>query len=1116
MSYEVGTAFLQIAPSFSGVVEAISAEAAKWGESAGSTFSDTFKARVDAALKSLPDAKIGVDATEADAKLAQIRADLESLSGANVGVDLSDAEATAKLDVLKAQLDELGAKNPSIKVEVNAASAELELAAVAVEADVVGKGLVDVGNSSGGASGGLSSLSSSAEGAAGGMSPLIGGIIALGAALIPIGGLAAGALATLPALIAGATTGLGALYLGFTGIPGALQAFSATQKAPVGSGSSAGTALSNATAERNAANSVQSAEEALNNARINGAHSVASAEQAAAATRVTASQSVATAENNLTSAEQTAATTRVTANQAIITAENALVNAERTVTQAQYAEAQAQDAVVTARENAQRQLDDYTNQLADAGLAARQAALDVTTTKAALDAANAPGSGASSSQLLQAQLTYDQALQRVKDLQTQNQQLTQDAQAAQAAGVDGNASVLSAEHQLAIAKQATIDATAAQQAAVINITTVTLAGDQQIILADAAVTQAKSAITAAILAGNKQIIQSEEAVVQAKRSTTQSISDAQRSLEQALASQADAFARAAIPTGTGATAMKAYETALAGLTPAGREFVGFVTGTLYPVFEGLKAKIQEAFLPLIQTGLTDLMPFFKDLGPMIEIAAKGIGGTFVELSKFMGSKTGLAEIMQIFKEGNGFMAAMGGNFVTIFEAFTGVGAQAGPIVKALSDGITSMVNDFAKWVSGGGFEKFMAWLKENGPGLVLALEKIIVGIGKFVVVLAPIGVVIDKLLGYLGLLVGWLSSTWQRFSEVAAIIGIAGVIIAGVVDAPIALLIGAIALIGVGVAELLTHWREVWAGIKNDADIAWRYLDQYLVQPISNFFTKTIPSIFSDAVGFFKDLPGNIVTALGDIVGTIFHGLLGAAKWVTDNVITPVIGFFKTLPGNIVTALGDIVGTIFHALLNSAKWVTDHVITPIVGFFKALPGNIVKALGDIVGTIWSLFVLAKTWLDDNIGTPIISFFGGLPGKIVSAARGMWHGISDAFREALNTIIGWWDELSFSIPPIVVLGVTLFPGVTVSVPQIPKFHDGGVVQGPPGIEQLAWLMPGEIVTPAQAAIPGGGSSRVITFAPVFNGVDLSNATIVENIVTRAFTRFADELEPMRIV
>jgi hypothetical protein len=128
---------------------------------------------------------------------------------------------------------------------------------------------------------------------------------------------------------------------------------------------------------------------------------------------------------------------------------------------------------------------------------------------------------------------------------------------------------------------------------------------------------------------------------------------------------------------------------------------------------------------------------------------------------------------------------------------------------------------------------------------------------------------------------------------------------------------------------------------------------------------------------------------------------------------------------------------------------------------------------------------------------------------------MWHGISDAFKDAINTIIGWWDSLKFTIPGFGI-GPIHTPAFTLEVPQIPKFHDGGVVQGTPGVEQLAWLMPGEIVTPAQAAIPAGGGSPQ-TFAPVFHftGVDLSSVERIERVVTGAFQQFADGLAPMAV-
>jgi len=797
MAYEVGEAFLAIVPSFDGVAKTISAEAAKWGESAGTAFSDSFKARVDAALSNLKDVSVNADTTEAMAKLDAIRAELETLSGQKVGVDLTDVEAKAKLDALKIELDKIGRSDPTIKVKVDAARAELDLAAVALSAEGVDKQLNGSGGS-GGIAGGIFSLAGPAESAAGAISPLAGVMTALGVALVPIAGLAGGVAAALPALIAGAGTGLGALYLGFSGIPGAISAAN-TAKNP--------------------------------------------------------------------------------------------------------------------------------------------------------------------------------------------------------------------------------DATTAQ-------------------------------------------------IASAKR-------------------------------------------ALDGLTPAGKNFVDFVTGSLFPVFDGLKGKVQAAFLPLIQTGLTDLLPFFKTLAPLIIDAAKGIGGTFDELAKFIGSKTGLDDLQKIFKAGNDFMSAMGGNFVTLFEAFTSIGSQATPIVTALAGGITSMVNSFAKWAEDGGFHKFMVWLQDNGPGLVKALGDVIVGIGKFIVALAPVGVVLDEALGWAAKFVGWVSSNWQRFSDFLIILGTAGVVITSLLGGPLIAVAVGIIVVVTGIIDLAAHWRDEWANIKQVASDAWQFLDQYLVQPIVNFFTKTIPSIFDTAVGFFKALPGRLVTALGDIVGTVFGALLGAASWVESHVLAVLVFEYVKLPERLLTALGDIVSKVFAGLLTAGTWIDDHALTPIVNYFKSLPGRFVAALGNIASEVWSVLVLAGSWLDDHIATPIFDFFKGLPAKIVTATTGMWDGISLAFKDAINTIIGWWDDFTsklkipgFSIGPISFPGWD--PGASL---YIQKFHDGGVVQGTPGVEQLAWLMPGEIVTPAQTAIPGGGSPH--TFAPVFNftGVDLSSVERIERVVTTAFGQFADELYPM---
>ncbi len=989
MSYEVGSAFLQIVPSFSGVVEAIGAEAQKWGDEAGQIFAETFKSIVDAELKGLSSVKIDADTSEAMSKIAAIRAEMETLTGDNIKVGVSDEDAQARLAELQAELIAISAEHPTIRVNVDTGEATLDMAALEAETVALDATAKDLGGSSSGASGGLSGLGSAASDAAGSVNFMAVGITALGVALVPIGGLALGAFAAMPAMIGGAATAMGALYLGTSGIFGALSAFMAPKTASSGGGSSsASTALSNATAERNAAYSVQQAEDALNNARISGAAAV-------------------------TAAETAAGQAMVTANQNVINSEAALVTASRAVTAAQYNEQQAQQAVMAARQAAQFQLENYTNQLADGAIAQQQAALNLTIAQQNYASAMAPGTTATYDQQQQAQISLEQAQQAVTDLNTQNAQLATTAQQAFAAGVEGSSQVMSAEHQLQQAVQSVSDTLAAQVIAQQNVAT-------------------------ADMAMANQIIANEQNVYNAQIANAQGVQNAGRALQQALANQEDAFDRAAIPIATASSSVRNYATQFNALTPAGKEFVTFVTTDILPAMNTFKDSVQGAFLPLITTGLKDLIPFFEAWQPLILAAAKGIGTTFDELAKFAGMQPGLGQLNKILEAGNAFMQQMGGNLVTMVQAITGIGAQGTPILTAIGDGITNMVNSFAKWAEGGGFQKFMTWLKENGPPIVSDIGNTAKAIGSLLVAIAPFGVVVDDIIGILAKLVSWVTQSWQVFGTLLTVVGGVGVAILAITGGPITLIIAAIAALVAGVVLLSMHWKQVWQDIQNWALDAWHYLDAQFISPIVNFFTHVIPD----------------------------------------------------------------------ALTAFVKLLTD------------LPDRALRALGDFAAKVWGGLVVGASWLATNVGDPIINFFKGIPSDIATAAKGMWHGISDAFAEVLNTIIGWWDDLHFTVPSVN-LGIFHTPSVTIGMPPIPKipipqYHTGGVVQGTPGVEQLARLMPGEIVTPAGMPIPkSSGNGSPISLSLTVNGADLSSIPAFEKVITSAFAQFAEELQPKRI-
>jgi len=71
-----------------------------------------------------------------------------------------------------------------------------------------------------------------------------------------------------------------------------------------------------------------------------------------------------------------------------------------------------------------------------------------------------------------------------------------------------------------------------------------------------------------------------------------------------------------------------------------------------------------------------------------------------------------------------------------------------------------------------------------------------------------------------------------------------------------------------------------------------------------------------------------------------------------------------------------------------------------------------------------LQVKLGVWLLTVAIPAIVGYFASLPGRISSVTSGMWDGIKNSFRSALDWIISAWNNLSFKIPGV----DTHIPGV----------------------------------------------------------------------------------------
>lgn len=209
---------------------------------------------------------------------------------------------------------------------------------------------------------------------------------------------------------------------------------------------------------------------------------------------------------------------------------------------------------------------------------------------------------------------------------------------------------------------------------------------------------------------------------------------------------------------------------------------------------------------------------------------------------------------------------------------------------------------------------------------------------------------------------------------------------------------------------------------------------------------------FADVLGGTTD----VASGFGDIMkGDVLGGLVGVGGGLADlsgglaDFLIPALGKAKDA----------VLGMNFAFLSSPVFWIIAAIVV-LIGVIVLIATKtdwFQKAWKASWG--WIKTAASDTW----------DFIKKIPGWIGTAFAKVAGWISAPFRAAFNFVADAWNNtigrLHFSIPGWV-------PGIggnTISVPNLPHFHSGGTVGGPPGSEVLAVLQAGETVTPR------GGSS-----------------------------------------
>lgn len=910
-SYDAGEATLRIVPSFAGVVEKISAQAAEWGATSGKAFvktwndqvkgglklpgdstfttqgaksggafADGFKARVNAALRDLPSPNLLVDDKELGAQLADIRAKLEALGNVRIGIDIHEDEALAQLAILKAELDEIGAHSPSVQVRVDVGRASAELAAIqaqvaeldaeiaATDAEQVNPGV----NGSG--------ISSALQD----VNLFAAAIVALIPLAAPVGAALTAAFAGVATTIGAVTAAAGVAYLGLSDVAKATQLLGQEQTAQA----------TDAKASAAAARELASAQASLKSAQ----ESLANAQRQAANDEISADEQVA-------SARQSLADTEVRAAEQIHSADEQVASAENGLTEANQAAVNAQVALNNAREQAVRDLESYADAQVDANLNVTQAQLDLANAQAAVNADKAAGT----QDTLQGQqdaLNLAKAQQALVEAQQQAANATEDNTKAQQAGVDGAPGVVAATQQVT---QAKYQQTSAEQA-----------------LTDAETAQQQAALDAA-----ESIKKAEQGVSDAVRQAANTQAEAAYSVQTAENSVADA-ARAVANAQTkageaGSSAVDKIKAKLDALNPATVAFAQFLRNSILPAITSLKNAAANGLLPGLEQGLQALTPLLGPLTSFVGSLATEMGNLAAQAGKALTSPFWVNFFTWVAATAGPTIDTFAHIVANIAKGFAGLLKAFSPVVTQLGNGLEHLSAKFAAFGANAsnnkGFQSFLHYVETSGPQLVHTLEDVAGAFGHILTALEPLGSIALSIIGgisnaissiptpVLTILLGLISAIATVLLGAAGLIaavkawGLAMEALDIILDAdPIVLLGLAIAAVGAAFYEAYKHIAPFREAV--------------------NAVFDAIKTGIEDTLNFVKDHWVLIVSLITGPIGLIVIELVkhwDTIKHDASAVVDAVVGFFEKLPDRLKTAVKDL-GTI---LVAPFKWAFDEI-----------------------------------------------------------------------------------------------------------------------------------------------------------------------------------------------
>jgi hypothetical protein len=435
------------------------------------------------------------------------------------------------------------------------------------------------------------------------------------------------------------------------------------------------------------------------------------------------------------------------------------------------------------------------------------------------------------------------------------------------------------------------------------------------------------------------------------------------------------------------------------------------------------------FSPKTKAGQDKMDSKFTQIGENV----KAMGGFFGDVLKMLFELSGNKGVEDFFKA----IKPIPGIFATMGTTLAGSGSVIGEF-------LTTLVEVLAAFVDTGGIELFFSILTDVLDVIKYILE--IPGVGKLITLFA--------LFKGGSLAIGRTGKVLKFFTG-------------GLIVGPIKMFGDAIIKIGNGIMNFGTKWGK-FKGWISEIKIALFVIKETVMKAFTTVF-RVLGNVFGKIIGWVGKFVRVFVTglriiataAMANPVLAIILLIVGALilaytqSETFRNIVNNAFTRIREVVSGVVDWLTEAVPRVFSFIRDAFLRFTllgliishwDRIREVVLGVVDWLREAIPRAFRFVRDAFlrFTLLGLIISHFDE-----IVEFVRGLPARIASAARGMWDGLTNAFRTAINFIIRRWNDLSFDLRlPDSIFGIGLGPlagrGFTLETPNIPLLAQGGTV------------------------------------------------------------------------